>query len=115
MRDDSEWQQALHDAGELTPSIVADILDTHGARGRRAIEGVGERRVKRYRDFTVVVGYHNEYIVEGGSCTCEDTRYNLDPTDPTDRCWHALAVDIADALGVIEDHDLWYSDVAELL
>jgi len=110
-----EWQTALADAGELTPGIVRTILDVHGDRGRRAIDAVTERRVKGYKDFTVVVGHDDEYIVEGGECTCKDSEYNLDPADPTQRCWHAIAVDIAEHLDVVDHHDMWYSDVREFL
>ncbi|MFB6081703.1 MAG: hypothetical protein ABEJ67_02665 [Halanaeroarchaeum sp.] len=110
-----EWREALAAAGELTPEIVQTILDVHGDRGRRAIDAVTERRVKGYRDFTVVVGHEDEYIVEGGECTCKDSEYNLDPTDPTQRCWHAIAVDVAERLEVVDEHDMWYSDVREFL
>ena len=110
-----EWEQLLEAAGELTPEAVEGIVSTHGDRGRRAIEAVGERRVKEYRDFTVVVGYEDEYIVEDGSCHCADAEYNLDTDDPTQRCWHALATDIARAVDALDHHDMWYSDVRELL
>lgn len=109
------WRSELEQAGELTPRAVRHLLDSHGSRARRAIEGVGERRVKQYRDFTVVVGHRDEYIVEGDTCTCDDTRYNLDSENPTDLCWHRLAVEIATRIGVLEDHDIWYSDVADLM
>lgn len=110
-----EWQVALRDAGELTPQAVEHLLARHGSRGKRAIEGVGERRVKQYLDFTVVVGHNDEYIVEGETCTCEDTRYNLDPEDPSARCWHRLAAEIADRIDAVDHHELWYSDVGELM
>ena len=79
------------------------------------IEAVGETRVKQYRDFTVVVGYNKEYIVENGSCDCEDSQYNLDSESDTELCWHVIAVKIAQALNLVDDHDLWYSDVNEFL
>ncbi|MFB6132697.1 MAG: hypothetical protein ABEJ44_04755 [Halanaeroarchaeum sp.] len=110
-----DWREALADAGTLTPQIVETILDVHGDRGRRAIEAVTERRVKGYRDFTVVVGRGDEYIVEGGACTCKDSEYNLDPEDPAQRCWHAIAVDIAERVGEVDHHDMWYADVREFL
>lgn len=110
-----EWQVALQDAGELTPRAVEHLLTKHGSRGKRAIEGVGERRVKQYLDFTVVVGHHDEYIVEGDTYTCEDTRYNLNPEDASARCWHRLAADIADYIDAVDYHEVWYSDVTELL
>ncbi|SIS11779.1 hypothetical protein [Natronorubrum thiooxidans] len=109
------WQADLEETGELTPEIVEQITRIHGDRGARAIEAVSENRVKAYRDFTIVVGYDDEYIIEDGGCTCKDSEYNLDPDDPTDRCWHALAVAIARRVGHVDYHDMWYSDVRELL
>ena len=109
------WQAALDDAGRLTPTVVEGIVSVHGKRGRRAIEAVSEGRVKQYRDFTVVVGYDDEYIVEAGECTCKDAEYNLADDDPTQRCWHSLAVDIAHGLGEVDHHDMWYSEVREFL
>ncbi|WP_265108505.1 hypothetical protein [Halosolutus halophilus] len=109
------WQAALEEAGELTPAIVERITQLHGDRGARAIEAVSENRVKAYRDFTIVVGYEDEYIVEDGGCTCKDSEYNLDADDPTDLCWHAIAVAIARRVGYVDYHDMWYSDVRELL
>ncbi|QLG63960.1 hypothetical protein [Halorarum salinum] len=102
-------------AGELGPEITRAIMDTHGNRGRRAIEAVSEERVKQYRDFTVVVGHRREHVVEAGNCDCEDAAYNLDAEEPDERCWHALAVDIAERLGRVDHHDMWYSDVREFL
>jgi len=113
--DEDDWRDALDEAGELTAGIVERILAVHGARGRQAIEAVSERRVKQYRDFTVVVGHEDEYVVEGGVCTCKDQEYNLDPEDPEQRCWHAIAVDIAERVGAVDHHDMWYSDVREFL
>lgn len=108
----TDWRDDLEAAGELTPDVVRRILDAHGDRGSRAIEAVSEGRVKRYRDFTVVVGHADEYVIEDGGCTCEDSTYNLDPDEP---CWHALAVDIAERVGNVDHHDMWYSDVRDFL
>ena len=110
-----DWRDALASAGELTGPIVERILAVHGDRGRRAIEAVTEGRVKQYRDFTVVVGHEDEYVVENGGCTCKDSAYNLDPTDPSQRCWHALAVDVAAGIDAVDYHDMWYSEVREFL
>ncbi|RKD98395.1 hypothetical protein [Halopiger aswanensis] len=109
------WQADLEEAGELTPDIVDRISRLHGDRGVQAVEAVGENRVKTYRDFTIVVGYDDEYIVEDGGCTCKDSEYNLDPDDPTDLCWHVIAVAIARRIGHVDYHDMWYSDVRELI
>ena len=110
-----DWQALLESAGRLTPEAVDGIVAVHGSRGRRAIEAVGEGRVKEYNDFTVVVGHEDEYIVEDGGCTCEDAQYNLDSEDPEQLCWHAIAAAIARRVGALDRHDMWYSDVRELL
>jgi predicted nucleic acid-binding Zn finger protein len=110
-----EWKAALSSAGELTPAVADAIVSTHDDRGQRAIEAVSEGRVKQYNDFTVVVGRSDEYIVENGGCTCKDAEYNLDPEDPTDLCWHVLAVEIARPLDQVDHHDMYYSEVREFL
>ena len=115
MSEVEDWRAALSAAGELSGPIVDAILATHGDRGSRAIEAVSEERVKEYRDFTVVVGHDDEYIIEDGGCPCKDAEYNLDTTDPTQRCWHALAVDIAERVGAVDYHDMWYSEVREFI
>jgi predicted nucleic acid-binding Zn finger protein len=109
------WQSDLDDAGELLPPIVERILDVHGDRGARAIDAVSERRVKEYRDFTVVVGHDDEYVVEGGGCHCKDAEYNIDPADPTEECWHVLAVEIARRVAAVDHHDMWYSEVRDFV
>ena len=110
-----EWQADLDEAGELTPEVTNRILSVHDDRGAQAIEAVGESRVKEYRDFTVVVGHDDEYVVEGHGCGCRDSEYNLDPEDPTALCWHVIAVAIARRVDEVDDHDMWYSDVRDFL
>ena len=110
-----EWVADLEAAGELTPDAVSAIVDVHDDRGHQAIEAVGESRVKQYRDFTVVVGHDDEYIVEDGGCTCADSEYNLDADDPDQLCWHAIAVRVAEAIDAVDEHDMWYSEVREFL
>jgi predicted nucleic acid-binding Zn finger protein len=112
---DAEWRRELEAAGELTPAAVEAIVALHDRRGVRAVEAVSEGRVKRYRDFTVVVGYEDEYVVEDGGCTCKDSSYNLDPEDPNQRCWHVIATAVAERIGEVDYHDMWYSDVREFL
>jgi predicted nucleic acid-binding Zn finger protein len=110
-----EWQATLEASGELTPGVVDRIVAVHGDRGQRAIEAVAEQRVKEYRDFTVVVGHAEEYVVEDDGCTCKDAEYNLDTADPDQLCWHAIAVRIAAAIDAVDEHDMWYSDVRDFL
>jgi len=109
---DGGWRAALADEGSLTPAITERVLDAHGDRGQRAIEAASEGRVKQYNDFTVVVGHGDEYIVEAGSCNCEDAQYNLGPDES---CWHALAAAIADRVGAVDHHDMFYSEVRDFL
>ena len=115
MPDDPDWRAELDAAGELRPEIVGHLYAAHGDRALRAIQAVGEGRVKRYRDFVVVVGREDEYIVEDGYCTCKDAQYNLDAEDPEQQCYHALAVEIAERVDAVEAHDVWYSDVRDLV
>ena len=107
-----DWRPALADSGELTPDIVESLLDEHGDRGQRAIEAASEGRVKQYNDFTVVVGHEDEYIIEAGGCNCHDSQYNLGPDE---HCWHAIAVDVAERVGEVDHHDMFYSDVREFI
>lgn len=115
MSDCEEWHQTLAETGELSPTATEQLLAVHGDRGQRAIEAVSEGRVKQYLDFTVVVGHGGEYIVEDEGCTCADTTYNLDPDDPRQRCWHRLAVEVAERVDAVDHHDMWYSEVREFL
>ncbi|WP_254839844.1 hypothetical protein [Natronomonas marina] len=110
-----DWESKLEAAGELTSDAADTIIAAHGDRGVRAIEAVGEERVKEYRDFTVVVGHSEEHVVEDGGCECEDSRYNLDPEDPTELCWHVIAAKVARRIDAVDHHDMWYSEVREFL
>ena len=109
------WRAALAETGELDSDVTERLIRAHGDRGVRAIEAVAERRVKQYRDFTVVVGHTEEYVVEGDSCDCADATYNLDDDDPDQLCWHAIAVRIATHVDAVDHHDMWYSEVREFL
>jgi predicted nucleic acid-binding Zn finger protein len=110
-----DWRDALAEEGSLTAPITQALIAVHGDRGAQAIEAVSEGRVKQYRDFVVVVGHEEEYVVENGGCDCKDATYNLDSADPEQLCWHALAVAIAERVGAVDHHDMWYSDVREFL
>jgi len=109
-----DWLDELRERGSLTGSVTDAVLKEHGARGKRAIDAVSEGRVKEYKDFVVVVGRGDEYIVEGRSCNCEDYEYNIDPEEG-ELCWHIIASLIADATGEKDEHDMWYTEVRDLL
>ena len=110
-----DWRAELEAEGRLTAAAVDGLASAHGDRGLRAVDAVSEGRVKQYKDFTVVVGHEDEYIVEDDGCTCADASYNLDPEDPEQRCWHVLAVEIAERIDAVDHHDMWYSEVSEFL
>lgn len=91
--------------GSLTPGLRDEVIRIFGERGRKALSAIDEGRVKRYRDFFVVVGKSDEYIVDEDFCTCNDFIFR------GGRCWHILAGQIAALTGRYESYDLWYQDV----
>ncbi|MFB6283802.1 MAG: SWIM zinc finger family protein [Halobacteria archaeon] len=107
-----EWIEELRDRRSLDADITRKILERHGERGKRGIDAVSEQRVKKYMDFVVVVGRHDEYVIEDDSCTCEDFRYNLGGEG---LCWHVIAKKIAFATDSVDEHDMWYSEVRDFL
>lgn len=94
--------------GSLTDEVERRIVREHGKRGQQAIDLVRAGRVKRYRDFFVVEGKGDRYVVEGDFCTCRDYLYRLSRNGG--RCYHILAVRIAEATGQYERVDEWYAD-----
>ena len=98
----------LATGGSLSDEVERRIVREHGKRGQQAIDLVRAGRVKRYRDFFVVEGKGDRYVVEGGFCTCRDYLYRLSRNGG--QCYHILAVRIAEATGKYERVDEWYSD-----
>lgn len=74
------------------------------SRGKKALDIVDQDRVKRYRDFFVVVGDTGEYVVEDDFCSCDDFLHR------GGRCAHILAVKVARITGRFELIDLWYHE-----
>lgn len=101
------WQKMERDRA-LTPEFRACIESAYGERGRKALEAVDAGQVKRYRDFFIVVGRSDEYIVEDDFCTCSDFLFR------GRECWHILAVRTAERTGLYESYDLWYQDTWKL-
>ncbi len=95
-------------AGSLTEELEQRIVREYGNRGRKAIDLVRAGKVKKYRDFFVVEGKGDRYVVEGDFCTCRDYLYRLSRNGGL--CYHILAVRIAGATGQYEQVDEWYSD-----
>ena len=87
--------------GTLNETVRQAFVGAYGKRGAEAFDAVREGRVKKYRDYFVVVGNTDEYFIEGDFCSCAASRYGVD-------CWHTLAVKIAEASGMYETYDMWY-------
>jgi predicted nucleic acid-binding Zn finger protein len=94
------WQ-ILKTEGELNRTVRDAFVGTYGKRGAKAVRAVEQGRVKKYRDYFVVVGESGEYCVDGSFCSCDAQKYGKD-------CWHTLAVRLAAELGAFETYDLWY-------
>jgi predicted nucleic acid-binding Zn finger protein len=78
------------------------IIAYYKSRGKKALDICEQGRVKRYRDFFVVVGTTGEYVVEDEFCSCDDFLHR------GGNCAHIIAVKIARATGRFELIDLWY-------
>ncbi len=91
----------------------AELIKEYGQRAAKALNIARERRVKRYKDFDIVVGHNDEYIVEGKSCTCNDFLYAL--SSKGKKCSHIIAIEIADTEDLVDYIDSWYQDVRALL
>jgi predicted nucleic acid-binding Zn finger protein len=96
--------ELLEERKSLTPELREEIIRIYGERGRKALQAIDEQRIKKYRDFFIVVGTSDEYIVDEDFCTCRDFIFRKG------RCWHELAVKIAAAIGSFDEIDLWYQD-----
>jgi predicted nucleic acid-binding Zn finger protein len=98
-------------------SLFADefkqqIEREYGNRGKKGLGIVKEGRVKRYRDFYVVVGEADEYIVEDAVCTCRDFLFNASRN--LVKCSHMIAVEIAKQENLVDIINAWYQDVRPL-
>ncbi|MGA3200322.1 MAG: SWIM zinc finger family protein [Halobacteriota archaeon] len=88
------------------------IAREYGNRGKKGLEIAKEGRVKRYKDFYVVVGEADEYIVEDAACTCKDFLFNASRNIM--KCSHMIAVEIAKQQGLVDFVNAWYQDVRPL-
>ncbi|RLI88936.1 MAG: hypothetical protein DRO98_02100 [Archaeoglobales archaeon] len=82
------------------------LLFEYGKRGEKAFFYIKEGRVKKYRDFFVVIGEH-EYIVDNDFCTCRDFQFNLKTRRP---CAHIIAVKTAKLMHKYDEYDEYYVD-----
>lgn len=95
----------------ISEDIEKRIVEEYGSRGKKALEAYKNNKVKKYRDFFVVEGSRDSYIVEEDFCTCNDYLYRLSSRGGI--CYHSLAAKIARAAGKYESIDRWYSDIAD--
>ncbi|MGZ4921399.1 MAG: SWIM zinc finger family protein [Halobacteriota archaeon] len=96
----------------FSDAFLQQIELEYGNRGIKGLEIVNERRVKQYKDYFVVVGERDEYVVEDEFCTCRDFLFNSAKTGV--KCSHMIAVEIAKQKGIIDAVDAWYQDVRPL-
>jgi predicted nucleic acid-binding Zn finger protein len=92
--------------GKLSYELYKSLLLNYGKRGEKAFFYVKENRIKKYKDFFVVIG-EEEYIVEESFCTCKDFQINLRTRMP---CAHILAVKIAKEMKLYDKLETYYVD-----
>jgi predicted nucleic acid-binding Zn finger protein len=89
--------------------LYKKLLFAYGKRGEKAFLYLKEDRVKKYRDFFIVVG-EEDYIVEDNFCTCNDFQINLKGRKP---CSHIIALKIARIMGRYRKYNRYYVDYLE--
>lgn len=92
--------------GKLGYNLYKSLLLDYGKRGEKAFFYLRENRIKKYKDFFVVVG-EEEYVVEGDYCSCKDFQINLKAKSP---CTHILAVKVAQRINMYDSVDTYYVD-----
>jgi predicted nucleic acid-binding Zn finger protein len=100
------------EAPSFSDAFKRKIELEYGNRGNKGLEIAGEMRVKRYKDFYVVVGENDEYIIEESLCTCKDFLFNASRNNV--KCSHMIAVEIAERDGLVDVIDAWYHEVRHL-
>lgn len=91
--------------GSDADEIVSEVCRLYGDKGEKAVRAAKNGQVIQYRDFCVVIGTTDTYVVDEGFCTCGDFTYR------GLQCWHILAFRTAKALGTIVQRDEWYQDL----
>ncbi len=85
--------------------MVAEVCRLYDTKGDKAVFAAKNGQVIQYRDFCVVIGTSDTYVVDEDFCTCGDFMYR------GLQCWHILAYRTAKALGTIVQRDEWYQDL----
>ncbi len=102
--------EGLRKFKKLDYDLYKYLITHFGKRGDKAFFYAKERRVKKYKDFFVVVG-REEYVVDEEFCTCRDFQINLKGKKP---CSHMIAVEIAKNLGIYDEIDRYYIDFVSI-
>ncbi|MCS7121399.1 MAG: SWIM zinc finger family protein [Archaeoglobaceae archaeon] len=90
----------------LSYELYKKLLTVYGRRGEKAFFYLKERRIKKYKDFFVVVG-REEYVVDEFFCTCADFLIRLKGEKP---CAHIIAVEVAKVAKMYDEIDAYYVD-----
>lgn len=114
------WKKLFRDSNSLEneknwSKIKKDLIKKFGDRGQKAVEGVRKNRVKKYKDFWVVVGDKEHIVINERFCDCEDYLYNISSKNPEAKyCWHALAVKLAKIKEEFNEVKDWYQRYRKL-
>ncbi len=103
----------VQEKGQITDAHINKLSSTFGQRSEKALEALGERRVKKYvfqpsgRIVWIVVGKEREYLVMPAAeyCTCDDFYFQFHQGH---LCYHIVAQKLAEATSqfdLIEDDD----------
>lgn len=82
------------------------LINEFGKRGEKAFFYLKKRKVKKYKDFFVVVG-REEYVVDEFFCSCKDFLIRLKGKE---LCAHMIAVEVAKIAKVYDEVDAYYVD-----
>jgi predicted nucleic acid-binding Zn finger protein len=102
--------------GTMSNAHVNTLIKKFGQRVNKALEALGESRIKKYvfqpsgRIVWIVVGKERDYLVmpAGGYCSCDDFYYQFDHGH---LCYHIMAQKLAESLrrfDLFEDDDAFY-------
>ena len=106
----------MRSQGTMSNAHVNTLTAKFGQRVNKALEALGESRIKKYvfqpsgRIVWIVVGKERDYLVmpAGGYCSCDDFYYQFDHGH---LCYHIMAQKLAESLGrfdLFEDDDDFY-------
>ena len=107
--------------GTMSNAHVNMLVTRFGQRVNKALEALGESRIKKYvfqpsgRVVWIVVGKERDYLVMPASeyCSCDDFYYQFDHGH---LCYHIIAQKLAESLGrfdLFEDDDDFFNILIE--